>query len=174
MASEIARSDLVRLLFEPVEFGVRFPSPRICDLRVRDGKSFDWPINPFVVVNGLPFKFELGGYGCSLQESSPWEELDYANRRCLLRAKPLKPTRHPVQSALDLIESRAVQGLADPPPVGTIRGMLRQAGEFLPESLLPSYRKCISKNELARVRAWVAHHPLCWDEKSHKFQLAVE
>ena len=99
---------ILRVLFEPVDPTAKFPVPRNFSASVDGEVEKEWPLNPVVLVAGIPFKYHrsMGGSGTPEIAAS---HLEFVKQSCVLRERPLKPTLNPIQAAEVLCESQKVQ-----------------------------------------------------------------
>lgn len=148
---------ILRVLFEPVDPTTKFPVPRNFSASVDGEVEKEWPLNPVVLVAGIPFKYHrsMGGSGTPEIAAS---HLEFVKQSCVLRERPLKPTLNPIQAAEVLCDSQKIRLLdrkySRPEAIDAIR---EQAISMLPKK----YRE----QEWSSVRETAGKLILEWDDE---------
>ncbi len=130
---------ILRILFEPIELGQRIPVPRAVIRSVEAPLGEDWPLNPIIVVDDIPFRYVGGGMGGTGMPEHPKSHIAYVKRYCVIRDDPLIPQGDPVLTAQQLIESGVVEKMQAEERAYLKQDIMRQSLKLLPKDLQIHY-----------------------------------
>ena len=96
---------IIRCLFEPAVPGKRHPPPylKVPGETVEFRNPIDWPLDPIVIIDDLPFVLDYTNWVYAEFADS---HIDWARRHAVIRDRPLTPTGDPLQAAEKLLASR--------------------------------------------------------------------
>jgi hypothetical protein len=92
---------IVRILFEPIQESM----PRM-SIGAPDAEERGWPIFPLTLIDDIPFMV-CNGYSLHGRAESPLVHIEFAEKSCLLRAKPLAPSASPARAAQRLLDGHS-------------------------------------------------------------------
>ena len=125
---------VLRILFEPIELGQRIPPPHAFVRHIDKSVEADWPLNPIVLVNDIPFRFVGGGMGGGGMPEHPRSHIDFVRKNCVIRDAPLRPFGDPVLTGQQLIDSPLITRMPANDRATGIDDIQRQAILLLPKS----------------------------------------
>ena len=164
---------ILRLLFEPIELDRRIPFPMTYVRSVDTSVEANWPLNPIVVVADIPFRFIGGGVGGTGMPEEPRSHIQFVRRYCVIRDTALHPSRDPILTAQQLIESPLVSKMPGHDRANAIDEIRNQA-----ILLLPDQRRAVLPKQ-TDDEAWLAilkssqASPLVWNRVTG-FQVSEE
>lgn len=105
---------IIRVLFEPIELDQQIPTPGVA-VFMNDRhfpKQSRWPLNPMALVDDIPFMLgsQIGSSGIP---EFPSSHINFARTRCVIRDKPLRPTRNPIAVAQSIFNNKRFTALRD-------------------------------------------------------------
>ncbi|MBC8354469.1 MAG: hypothetical protein H8E66_20945 [Planctomycetes bacterium] len=129
---------IIRLLFEPILLDDSIPPPAIY-LHLIDHDSADfpmWPLNPIDRVEDIPFMVGIQTAGSGMPEH-PSSHIEWARRHGVIRDEPLRPTKHPLAAAEQLLRSKKFSRLHEQLRGIAVTSIRSQALAMIPGILEP-------------------------------------
>lgn len=154
---------IIRVLFEPIELGRRIPPPFAFVRQVDDAVEADWPLNPIVVINDIPFRFIGGGIAGAGMPEHPRSHIDFVRKHCVIRDARLQPSVDPVLTGVQLLESPLVPRMPGNDRESATRDIQSQAISLLPKERHDHLNK--ERQQWTAAKALSTATPLQWDDQ---------
>jgi hypothetical protein len=169
---------IIRLLFEPARLNDRIPQPGIAVafLESKSPAFALWPIGPLVLINDVPF---FVGTRCGMGglPEQPTSHIEWVRRFGVIRENVLTPTRNPLESAEQLIQSVRFKNLV---PIDEFKdGFHREVHEIRTQALgnVSEFLKPLPRSFDSSVldKAWkdrlaeAKELQIAWDEQTQRF-----
>jgi len=164
---------IIRVLFEPIRLEDRIPPPYIGAFFLERGDADAplWPLEPIDLVDDIPFM--VGRPGSASLAELPYSHIEWAQRHCVIREEPLRPTNNPLVAAEKLLGSRKFSRLDEYVTDGATRIIKSQAVTMVAGILepLPERRRNAAKaQEDWETRLKTAEElGIAWSEKEERF-----
>ena len=166
---------LLRLLFEPVDPGVRLPVPGVGGpMDTGPVVAEDFPLYPLVLINDVPLLIVPGFFLGGLPED-PSRHIEFVERHCRVRPLSLVPPDNPLSLADDLLSSEIWYRPASEDDKAILRAqLLRLVRDAYPvhgvfEDIF--YGKLMEEGVWKRYEEIFASLSIVWDQNENNYRL---